>query len=285
MDEPSIELFERYWALDQTDQGDRASFWDQRAVSFNQHRESSGSKVYRRALMGRIAASCGLGPDSLALDIGCGPGHNAFLLAETGAQVEAFDFSPKMIELARQNAAHRNLTDRVNFRVLDWAGADLARLGWENKFDLSLASRTPAICDKETLVKMMAATRGFGLIITLTEQHSALQDGLRKVMSQTETLRPAGRSLYSAFNLLWLMGYYPEISYVEHNWESDMTLDEAAMVHSRYSDPEAVRDYLATQLKDGLIHEKVEAKIAVMRWEVGRGLRPSPAEITQGAAL
>ena len=37
------------------------------------------------------------------LDAGCGEGRFARMLAERGAKVTAFDFSPRMIELATQN--------------------------------------------------------------------------------------------------------------------------------------------------------------------------------------
>lgn len=53
----------------------------------------------------------------LALDLGCGGGQVALLLAEAGYTTLAVDFSPTAVELARQNAATAGL--RVEVRVDD----------------------------------------------------------------------------------------------------------------------------------------------------------------------
>jgi SAM-dependent methyltransferase len=275
---PTLEMFEQHWRLDQRDKTAQAEFWDRRADSFNQHKDSGDSKLHRGELMGELAERCRLGPDSLVLDIGCGSGHNTLILADLVRQVEAFDISPRMIELARQNAEKENKDGRVNFQVLDWSKSDLGLLGWERRFDLVLASRTPAICDRPSLEKMMAAAKATCLIITFADTRSELKDHLKQVMNREGQAMRAGRSFYCAFNLLWLMGYFPEISYLDHAWESELNREDAYLVHSRYfeqggplKDEEKVRlqrelDGLAAA--DGLVRERVRAKMALMRWAV-----------------
>jgi 2-polyprenyl-3-methyl-5-hydroxy-6-metoxy-1,4-benzoquinol methylase len=49
------------------------------------------------------------------LEYGCGTGHNACLLAEYGAQVNAFDLSPVAIAKARRRAEIHGLAERVQF--------------------------------------------------------------------------------------------------------------------------------------------------------------------------
>lgn len=51
------------------------------------------------------------------LDVGCGPGDNAIMLAQRGHQVTALDFVPKAIERARAKAQAAGVT--VDFRVHD----------------------------------------------------------------------------------------------------------------------------------------------------------------------
>lgn len=275
---PTLEMFEQHWRLNHRDKLGQAEFWDRRADSFNQHKDSGGSKLHRGELMANLASRCHLQPDSLVLDIGCGSGHNALILAGLVRRVEAFDLSPRMIELARMNAARENRGDQVNFRVLNLAAADLAGLGWERRFDLVLASRTPAICDRPSLEKMMAAAKGCCLIITFADIRSGLKDHLKQFLNRGSETMWAGRSFYCAFNLLWLMGYFPEISYLDHTWESELNLEDAVLVHSRYFEQSGplskdgkvrLRQELGRLAgADGLVKEKARAKMALMCWDV-----------------
>ena len=61
----------------------------------------------------------GLSP-GLALDVGCGDGRNAILLAEQGWRVTAVDFSPRALESGRRRATEANVA--VEFVLADVAG-------------------------------------------------------------------------------------------------------------------------------------------------------------------
>lgn len=65
-------------------------------------------KEYRFQLMGDLK-------DKLILDVGCGDGQNAVLLAELGASVVGVDISPKAIELATIRAEITGLTKKCRF--------------------------------------------------------------------------------------------------------------------------------------------------------------------------
>ncbi len=68
------------------------------------------------------------------LDAGCGEGRFARMLAECGAKVTAFDFSPKMIEIAGRIEADQKLG--IEYLVADMT--DLSRFADES-FDLVVA--------------------------------------------------------------------------------------------------------------------------------------------------
>lgn len=113
----------------------------------------------------------------------------------------------------------------------------------------------------------------------LAEQHSAVKDGLGKIIKRKREDIQAARSVYSAFNLLWLKGYLPEISYFQQSWVENLSLDEAVLLQCRYfkqagplSDEEVklIRKYLENHMAGGLVTEKVEAISAVMIWPMTR---------------
>ena len=59
------------------------------------------------------------------LDVGCGDGENAVLLARLGAKVTGVDVSPKAIEVARQRAAVNDVGERTDFVCAPLETADL----------------------------------------------------------------------------------------------------------------------------------------------------------------
>jgi 2-polyprenyl-3-methyl-5-hydroxy-6-metoxy-1,4-benzoquinol methylase len=66
------------------------------------------------------------------LDVGCGDGANAVLLAQLGAIVTGIDISPKAIELARKRAEINGVKDSVRFCCSPLETADFS----QNSFDI-----------------------------------------------------------------------------------------------------------------------------------------------------
>lgn len=276
MSGPSIDLFTRHWTIDEKRQATQADFWNGRAPSFQAHKEKVNVRR-RRDFVDWVAGKCRLDHAARVLDLGCGTGHYALLWSRWAAEVQAFDLSPKMIELARANAARSGI--KIDFSVLDWRRAEPARLGWHKRFDLSFACRTPAICDRPTLEKMLAVTKGFGVLVGLAEQKSALKDELNEIIERDRESFQAARSVYSAFNLLWLMGYLPEVSYFKQHWTESLTLEEALALQNRYleqagplteDESRVLRNFLESKLTGGIITEEVEAVSAVIIWPMER---------------
>jgi len=52
-------------------------------------------------------------PGGRLLDLGCGPGLDAIHMAQAGHSVVAMDWSPQMVEVTRQQAAHAGVAARV----------------------------------------------------------------------------------------------------------------------------------------------------------------------------
>ena len=68
-------------------------------------------------LKGEIAARVG-GDGPRVLDVGCGAGSQAILMAKKGAHVIGIDVSESMLEIARQRVTAENLGDRIHLHRL-----------------------------------------------------------------------------------------------------------------------------------------------------------------------
>jgi uncharacterized protein YceH (UPF0502 family) len=76
----------------------------------DQYADELAGKPFDRWLLDRVAEVAGPGPIA---DVGCGPGHTTFHLADMGTAVTGFDVAPAMVEAAR-----RRFPD-VDFQVGD----------------------------------------------------------------------------------------------------------------------------------------------------------------------
>lgn len=77
-------------------------------------------------------------PESHILDIACGNGLTTRRLAEMGCRVTAFDFSPNLIEFAKQRTAIHAL--RITYHVLDATNEQALLTLGKAKFDSALSN-------------------------------------------------------------------------------------------------------------------------------------------------
>lgn len=82
-------------------------FWDHAAASFDEEPDHGlRDPAVRQAWRARLASWLPE-PPAAVLDVGCGTGSLALLLAEEGHTVTGVDLSPRMAELARRKLAGR----------------------------------------------------------------------------------------------------------------------------------------------------------------------------------
>lgn len=95
-----------------------AAYWDEQAARFDVEPDHGlRNPVVRSAWRGVLAPL--VPASSLVLDVGCGTGSLAVLLAGEGHDVTGLDLSPRMIERARAKAATAGV--EVAFRIGDAA--------------------------------------------------------------------------------------------------------------------------------------------------------------------
>jgi SAM-dependent methyltransferase len=137
-----------------------------------------------------IQRTLGLAPGSRILDLCCGHGRHALLLAERGYSVTGVDFSDRALRLARRRARRAGSSVR-------WLKRDMRRIAFHEEFD--------AVTNVFT---------AFGYF----EPDREDEEVLRRV---TAALKPSGRFLIDHINREYLMR-----SHQAHRWRqaSDGTL-------------------------------------------------------------
>jgi SAM-dependent methyltransferase len=111
---------------------------------------------------------CRLGASSYVLDVGCGSGYTACLIAERyGSRVLGIDLSEVMVARAEERARRRGLSDRVEFRAADVFGLPFE----DDSFDAAIAESvlTPLSGDKRLAVGEMARVIRPGGLIAVNE--------------------------------------------------------------------------------------------------------------------
>lgn len=197
--------------------------------------------------------------NSTVLDVGCGLGIFVFEFAKISEKAYGIDVSSVMIEYAKGQSLQRNITN-TNFSVCDFTNTDIDEMKWENKFDLVMASLTPAISCVEDLHKLMKVSKKYCLHASFVKTYDSLEQRILKELfncTKKSSKHKNGRVFYSVFNLLFLEGYRPETFYhprsttyeIEPNLET-ATLYAFYLNRNEKEDIEKILNYLQKVYND-----------------------------------
>lgn len=251
-----------------------AGMWDSRAGEFAKKPiPDRRENLFLKYIWQRLQP----GPETKVLDIGCGAGQYSLALAQTAGHVTGTDVSPKMIEAARRSAAETG-ADNVEFLTLDWADADIDRLGWRGKYDLVFAHMTPAVCDYHTLEMMNSCAAGHCFIVKPVRRRDSVLDGALRAAG-LDGRRRRDDMIPNIFAYLWLNGYTPEIIAGDAEWTSERSardmIDWCIFRQSSNSRRElsaqekaAIEDYIMDKSVDGIVTEEISAQIVTIYWNV-----------------
>jgi SAM-dependent methyltransferase len=197
------------------------------------------------------------------LDMACGSGRHSLELRRRGFEVVGADISSDLIEIARRDAAERDLD-------VDFVLADLRDLDFADEFDLVLNLNDGAIGYLESD-----------------------EENLRTFEVISRALRPGGRNLIQLPNVLYAKERLPQRSWipatdmvelVEHRWDKKARRMEGKMVAARFG--EVLEDldgiefsqrlYSVDELRD--IYASVGMELLNVYHGNGRPREPKPGQ-------
>ncbi len=183
---------------------DNKDYWNKRAHSFYRN---AGTSPYASEFM-RLAA---VQPGETILDMGCGCGTLALPYARAGHEVFACDFSQVMLELLENAAKEEGLDQLIHTKLLswddDWDVADVPVA------DVALASRSMAADDLQDAIEKISSRARRRVCCTLgTNASPRIDPVLMRAIGRPE---PGAPEFVYAMNLLWSMGWLPELNLID----------------------------------------------------------------------
>lgn len=159
------------------------------------------------------------------LEIGCGTGMLAIELAKQGADVTALDFSQGMLDKFKKSIPAR-YEDQIQVLKEDWHKIDVKKRKWEKYFDLVISFMSPGVATPDNFFKMIScskkgcAVRGWAA----KKPHPILAALWEKINGIPLEDKP--QSILYKINLLFSMGYFPEITFDTVKWGQDSSVEE-----------------------------------------------------------
>src|SRR5665648_59719 len=268
--------FYSLWSEGKAAEASGKAFWNNRAAEFNKIVCQGSPDERVKNILNYLLTNNLLTKNSSVLDIGCGPGRFAVEFGKHSTDVTGLDISDKMLDYAEQNAQADHLTN-VWFKNLNWDEVSLGELGWGKKYDLVTAMNSPGIHDQVTLEKMIAASKGYCFLSNFVARTDSVKDVIRMEILKLKGVKFYSNTVYSIFNILWLMGYYPIITYVDTDRDHARPFEEAFVYYKTLLETsdnlgdennDLIRNYLDQISVNGFVTEKVQTKTAWIYWKV-----------------
>jgi len=263
-----------HFSLDQCSGEEKTAVWDRMASAYDLGIGADPRRV--DLALERLEKLGAFGDGALALDIGSGTGAYTLALADKCSAVYALDSSAGMQQVLADKAQKQGKTNIIPL-CANWQTVDTTAL--PSKFDIVLSSLNTGINSDESLVKMNAVSRGFCCYAAPHGRavHSA-RPALQKLVFGRALYAAGGNDIIHAFNIIYGLGYQPELTYAPCEWTREQTpedaLDTICRDFGRYKAidvplVEALRAYILSQLNEaGLFVQSQRSTIGLMIWNV-----------------
>lgn len=236
--------------------------WDQRAKTFY-HNQINGSTYYSDAVPRLLERKGILTPSSRVLDIGAGSGRSK--------SDHGLDLSSEMLQFMQREIEKNNLN---NIYTIKSAWPTTENIG---QFDVAFSAMCPATRSVETLEAMSGTAKKHGVLCQFTASTDNVVETLKGHQLIDGDIKGPHNDrdiLQSYFNILWELGYQPEVSYLNDTFTLNMTFNEAFDTYKqRYEhvESEQLENVLQTiQQEEENIKAIKNTTLALVSWETER---------------
>ncbi|WP_286820252.1 class I SAM-dependent methyltransferase [Desulfobacter sp. UBA2225] len=250
--------------------------WDNMAKDFAQRTSGEKASVKRDATLKQLVDKGILTPKTRVLDVGAGPGSWALPMAKLCAHVTALEPSGGMIDIMSKRIEQEKV-DNISIVQKTWQETDLAEQVWKKAFDLVFASMTPGIDGPDAVMKLMAASTHYCYMSAfsgpgMNQQFAPLWEKFfDRPMPQKHT------DIIYPFNLVYAMGYRPDITFSwwnkEIDWDRDHTIRHITRFFQSHMEitreaEQIIADYVETRCVDGEYVPAAPVCRGAMTWSV-----------------
>lgn len=144
-----------------------------------------------------------LGKNVSVIDVGAGVGLSAIEFSPYVKDVLCLDFSENMCQIGNQMVINKGI-DNISFKCCDFETLDIEKEGYTGKFDLVFSAISPAIRSTKAIEKYLKLSKKYCCNVSFVSRS-------RNIDTHGH---PDFDNFYTLVNLLFLKGYYPEVSYI-----------------------------------------------------------------------
>lgn len=204
------------------------------------------------------------------IDIGSGTGIYGLVMAEYAQSVLCLDFSQNMIDILKQEANRKNISN-IDCIVSDFKNFNDRR--YKKYFDISFASMTPAVKTEEDIEKMENLSKKWCVYIGWAGKRE------NKLLDMVYSLFNLKPYIPQGFNevkkILEKKKRNIKTHIIETSWKWSGTVDEATdefalriELDLRNVDRDKIRNFLKSKFPSGNVETETHATEGVIIWEV-----------------
>lgn len=263
----------RYCKIKQRSKDEMKYYWDKLSKYYDVRMTQDKRRVDK--VFDILKSENCIGSSSSVMDIGSGTGIYTIPLAKLAKEVTAVDNSSSMCDILKEKT-YKSEVNNIKIINEDWNGLDLKSLGLYKKFDLVISSLNPSINSFESICKMNESSKGYCCLISWAgaAKNKVCKDLNKIVLNRN--YKKGGYDIIYPLNILYSMGYFPKLDYVDFTWSLENTYEEAVyrLIYENYwfytdvteEIKNKISTYVKENIKDGVFKEEFKSRLGIITW-------------------